>query len=537
MTDAVGPNRQAAAHYKRNVYLVGASFFLVFTAFSTIQNLEASIVGGHCSDCSEVCWAGSDSCVDKGVTSKPAASSTTCSWTDAFGTQYCGKYGGTCESTCPNSPDGQGSNVTVQYKNGTTANEEFHACGGGSNVGSIAIAVLYGVFTLCCLFGPYVVESLRAKWSIVIGLFLFTLFCLANFIVAMYPTSTTLQWGLLVPASAMVGVAASFLWTAQGAYVTISANKYAEKMQLEPKAALGEFNGIFFGMFQCTQISGNLAAGMLLSLAGWSTTSLMVFYLCFAAAGTAFALFFLEDVRDDVDSEGHQSDTESVISVARSPTQIIFGMTELWKDRRLMLLIPAIMYSGIEMGFIWGTYTSNWVKSSVGTANIGYVMAAFGACDVLGSVAFGRLSDVVGRLPVVTLGAACQLAVVIVLKLIDVGGCDHRWAILMTCAGLWGLGDAVWNTQLCSVLGDNFSSRKEDAFANFKLWQSVAVATMFALGYNPTLLDEDANLNIVLGTLIAGYTFYFIACFTVGLEGAADDEEKKRLLGKKAPEV
>merc|ERR1712048_792379 len=53
------------------------------------------------------------------------------------------------------------------------------------------------------------------------------------------------------------------------------------------------------------------------------------------------------------------------------------GVVGIWWDRRMQCLIPLIMYSGLEMGFIWGDFTSNWVKPSVGTSYIGYVMAAF----------------------------------------------------------------------------------------------------------------------------------------------------------------
>ena len=528
-------SQPSAASFKRNVYILSFVFFCVFTAFSTIQNLEASVVKQGCKSCDVTCWDGSDDCRVTEDDKLPKNQDLVCSWTNSTGTKFCAKFGGKCKSTCPNTLGGWEVKVPEDHKE---IEPEFKECGASSNVGSIAIAILYATFTVCCLFGPYVVEFLGAKWSIVGGFLIFTFFCAANFLVAQYPESVALQWGLLVPSSAAVGFAASFLWTAQGAYVTLNANKYAAALNMDDKAVLGAFYGIFFASFQGTQISGNLAASLLLSKANWSTSALMLFYLCFAGVGTVAAFIMIPNVRDDIDDSGSAiSDGSSVISVKRPLRETLFGMTTLWKDRKMQLLVPLIMYTGCEQGFIWGTFTSNWVTKSMGVGNVGYVMAAFGAADVLGSFFLGRASDVIGRFPIVTFGAICQLFVIIYLKEMDISECTENWVPMLLSASLWGLGDAVWNTQISCVLGEIFVERKEDAFSNLKFWQSLATSVMFFLNFNssyvlPTpphtrmpphphscyrLLSQNDTLYIVLGVLVAGYGCFFIAHFTVGL--------------------
>ena len=468
-----------AAQYKRNVYVLSFAFFCVFTAFSAIQNLEASVVRSGCKDCNVVCWDGDDRCLDAKQDKVPSDKDLLCSFTTADNEKFCAKYGGECKSTCPNK-DG-GAKVHILDDMNVTSQPEFKECS-GSNVGSIAIGFLYAVFTLCCLIGPYVVDYLGAKWSITTAFFIFSIFCGANFIVAQFPTVIALQWGLLVPASGLVGFAASFLWTAQGAYVTLNANKYAAALNMDEKAVLGTFYGIFFGIFQTTQISGNLAASLLLEKAGWSNSALMLFYLVFAGAGTAFAMLMIPNVSEEADEE---TTSESSFARKRTLGETVKGMTKLWQDKRMTLLIPIIMYTGAEQGFMWDAFTSNWVKESMGIEKIGYIMAAFGAADMLGSVLFGRLSDVLGRFPIMTFGMLCQLFVLIYLKNLTVGQCKQQWAPLLVCASLWGFGDAVWNTQTSSILGEVFVSKKEDAFSNLKLWQSLATSIIFFLGFNP----------------------------------------------------
>eukprot|EP01061_Rhynchopus_euleeides_P026349 TRINITY_DN4309_c0_g8_i1.p1 TRINITY_DN4309_c0_g8~~TRINITY_DN4309_c0_g8_i1.p1 ORF type:complete len:528 (+),score=190.13 TRINITY_DN4309_c0_g8_i1:71-1654(+) len=513
--------------YKRNVYILSFAFFCVFTAYSAIQNLEASVVRTGCKKCNAVCWAGDPTCTDGHQLSLPKTKDLSCSFTDdASGKKYCAKYGGKCGSTCPNK-DG-GWTIPISLFNGTaneTATPEFDECGSGTNVGSIAIGILYAVFTTCCLIGPYVVEALGAKWSIATAFVTFTFFCTANFLVAMFPDSTALQWGALVPSSALVGFAASFLWTAQGAYVTLNANKYAYALNMDKKAVLGTFYGIFFGFFQTTQISGNLAASLLLDKAGWSNSGLMLFYLCFAGAGTLFAAIMIPNVTDDdedYDDLDDDTSVHSITDVGRTLGESIAGMTGLWSDRRMALIIPMTMYTGAQQGFMWGSFTANWVKPSLGTEKIGYVMAAFGASDVLGSVLLGRASDIVGRFPIVTFGALCQLFVLVYLHELDVGDCDRQWTALLVSASLWGFGDAVWNTQLSCILGEVFTDRKEDAFSNMKLWQSLATAVIFFLGFDPDLLTQNTTLYIILGNLAVGYGSYLIAHFVVGLTAIAD---------------
>jgi len=60
----------------------------------------------------------------------------------------------------------------------------------------------------------------------------------------------------------------------------------------------------------------------------------------------------------------------------------------------MLLLVPAIFYSGVEMGFMSGDFTKNCVGDTVGNNWIGFVMAAFGAGDVVGSLAVSRFPTV-----------------------------------------------------------------------------------------------------------------------------------------------
>merc|ERR1712232_44783 len=125
-------------------------------------------------------------------------------------------------------------------------------------------------------------------------------------------------------------------------------------------------------------------------------------------------------------------------------------------------------------------------------------MAAFGAADVICSLLLGRLSDWTGRVPIVLLGSATHLGVLSVLYKVQVGQCDHKWALLIGCACAWGVGDACFNTQIGALVGEHFPMRKEEAFSNLKLWSSLMTSVAFFLNLDPALLSSLGTLRLVL---------------------------------------
>jgi len=59
----------------------------------------------------------------------------------------------------------------------------------------------------------------------------------------------------------------------------------------------------------------------------------------------------------------------------------------------MILLAPLMAFNGMELGFVWGEFTTNFVRESLGENSIGYVMGIFGAVNVVSSYGIGRLSD------------------------------------------------------------------------------------------------------------------------------------------------
>ncbi|UYV67045.1 unc-93 [Cordylochernes scorpioides] len=130
-----------------------------------------------------------------------------------------------------------------------------------------------------------------------------------------------------------------------------------------------------------------------------------------------------------------------------------------------LLLLPLTVFSGLEQAFLVGDFTQAYVACSRGVHSVGYVMICFGACDALGSATFGSAVRRVGRIPVFVLGALGNLAM---MALLVAGPPDVLWLHLVV-AGVWGLGDAVWQTQINgSVKVENYRDIVNDLLLSYK---------------------------------------------------------------------
>jgi len=427
-------------HYMRSLILMSASFFLVYTAFSAIQNLSGEFIGA---------------------------------------------------------------------------------------AGSKSVSVLYFVFAASCIGGPSIVDYLGARWSLFTGFLFIALYSVASWIATTKQGDNGFQYAVLLPTAALLGFGASFLWTAQGSYLTTASEHYALASGLPQKAALGTFNGIFWAFFQTTQLSGNLLEPLVSDATDNSTSAVFLVYAAFAVAGTALIVFLptLSKVEAAKEAIVERGDTSSSLQIdskdagteEKTLCQKFADVIRLWTDSRFIWFIPVIILSGFEQGFVWNDFTTYYIQPALGKKDTGYIMAIFGGCDALASFSMGTLSDKLGRAPVLTIGFLCQAAVIALFMWhgAPVAGTTeefwtwgHGWGSLAGAAVLWGIGDAVWNTQISALLGDVFSADTGPAFANFKLWQSLAVAAAFLYNSEVSTLTKQIIVAASLGT---GYLCSLVA--------------------------
>uniref|UniRef100_A0A3B5R962 Protein unc-93 homolog A n=2 Tax=Xiphophorus maculatus TaxID=8083 RepID=A0A3B5R962_XIPMA len=175
----------------------------------------------------------------------------------------------------------------------------------------------------------------------------------------------------------------------------------------------------------------------------------------------------------------------------------------LLKDWRILTLIPLSIYNGFEQSFLSGEYNKNYVTCALGIHYVGFVMMCFGATNSLCSFLFGRIARYTGRAPLYFFAGATNLACIIALLFWRPH--PDQLPVFFVFPALWGMADAIWQTQTNALYGVLFPRDKEAAFASYCMWESLGYVIAFAYS---TFLCLEYKLYIMLAVLVISMITY-----------------------------
>ncbi|NP_001414406.1 protein unc-93 homolog A isoform X1 [Rattus norvegicus] len=387
-------------------------------------------------------------------------------------------------------------------------------------LGVATLSTLYGSVLLSSMFlPPILIKKCGCKWTIVGSMCCYVVFSLGNF---------HANWYTLIPTSILLGLGAAPLWSAQCTYLTVIGNLQAEKVGKLGKDVVNQYFGIFFLIFQSSGVWGNLISSLVFGkmsmqdaipdeqlmscgakdcLMGPSATNtthhpsqqliytLLGIYTSSGVLAILLVAVFLEPVKDKLENEG---ETRS-----RPLWSTLLSTFMLFRDKRLCLLMFLPVYSGFQQGFLSGEYTKSYVTCALGIRFVGYVMICFSAMTALCSLLYGKISKYTGRITLYVLGAAIHFSCIVVFLLWHPN--PAQLPVFFVLSGLWGMADAVWQTQNNVLFGVLFEENKEPAFANYRLGE--AVGFVIAFGYS-SFLCVSTKLYILLGVLSVAMVSY-----------------------------
>uniref|UniRef100_F7F0N8 Protein unc-93 homolog A n=1 Tax=Monodelphis domestica TaxID=13616 RepID=F7F0N8_MONDO len=388
-------------------------------------------------------------------------------------------------------------------------------------LGVATLSVVYGALILSSMFlPPILIKKFGCKWTITASMCCYIAFSLGNFYAS---------WYTLIPTSIILGLGGAPLWSAKCTYLTITGNAYAQKAGKLGKDVVNQYFGIFFLIFQSSGVWGNLISSLVFqqeSIKGeisddqlmhcgakdclkTSTSSsnstrpthdliytLLGIYTGSGILAVLLVAIFLEQIPKDLLENSEEKKNASFAS------NFLATFRHL-KDKRQCLLIPLTMYSGFEQGFLSGDYTKSYVTCALGIRYVGYVMICFSATNSLSSMLFGKISQYTGRIALFVLGAVIHLSCIISLLLWKPH--PSQMAVFFIFPALWGMADAILQTQTNAIYGVLFVKNKEAAFANYRLWESFGF--VIAFGYS-TFLCVYIKLYILLAVLILSAVTY-----------------------------
>ncbi|XP_074165424.1 protein unc-93 homolog A-like isoform X2 [Sminthopsis crassicaudata] len=387
-------------------------------------------------------------------------------------------------------------------------------------LGMATLSVIYASVIVSSMFlPPILIKKFGCKWTITASMCCYITFSLGNFYAS---------WFTLIPTAIILGLGGAPLWSAESTYLTISGNIYAKKTGKLGKDIVNQYFGIFYLIFQSSGVWGNLISSLVFrqeSVKGEITKEQLLYCGandCFIANITTnstkrpaneliytllsiytgsgiLAVFLVAIFLDPIPNDSEENEEEGNTSIASG----FLSTFRHLRDKRQCLLIPLTMYSGFEQAFLAGDYTKSYVTCALGIRYVGFVMICSSATNSISSLIFGKLSQYTGRIALYALGTVTHLTCII--SLLVWRPHPSQEILFFLFAALWGIGDAVFQTQNNALYGVLFVNNKEAAFANYRLWESLGF--VIAFGYS-TYLCVSIKLYILLGALIISVMFY-----------------------------
>ncbi|CAF3720182.1 unnamed protein product [Rotaria magnacalcarata] len=325
-----------------------------------------------------------------------------------------------------------------------------------ANVGVNSLSIIYACLIISAIFLPHpLISILGLKWTIVMSQIPYLLYVAANY----YPKSY-----IMYPAAAP-------LWTSKCSYLTDIGTIYAENKFLNKNVIVNRFFGIFFTFFQSGQVWGNLISYVVRKPKETGTNETRI--------NTTVRMKYDRCGADFTEQE--YKGAEVINQIDRKPINIslyvIYFNKSLFNSNNNMLSQSAtksikrfiIIFSSF-WGFITCTFNAKYV---------GFIFIAYGICDSIGSAFFGQLVKFMGRWPCFMIGAVINYSLIITMFIWK--PTENRMFVLFILAGLWGLVDAVWQTQITSFYGILFVDKNEAAFSNYHLWESTGFVLFYII--------------------------------------------------------
>ncbi|CAH1778776.1 unnamed protein product [Owenia fusiformis] len=200
--------------------------------------------------------------------------------------------------------------------------------------------------------------------------------------------------------------------------------------------------------------------------------------------------------------------------------QQIGAVFKFFGRKKALLLMPMMFYTLLQFSFFYGEVTKAFVTCPLGVHMVGYFMTVFASMASISAYISGKLSRYTGRLPMFALAALVHVCLMVLMLLWQPR--SGSMAMIFMIAAIWGSVEGIWQTQLQSFLGLLFARQKESAFAGCKMMQSLASTISFM--YAPYTCTAT-KIYIVLAILALAMALYCVLELHLRAEKRAENEK------------
>lgn len=265
------------------------------------------------------------------------------------------------------------------------------------------------------------------------------------------------------------------MWASKATYLTQLGQVYAKLTDQAVEAIIVRFFGFFFLAWQTAELWGNLISSLVLSSGAhgsghtsnetikkcgaafcvvasnnevesarppdWEIYEISSIYLsCIVIAVVIIAIFL-----DPLKRYGEKR-RGSISAIEIGGKELLSATFKQLQKPNQQLLVAITVFIGMEQAFIGADFTQAYVACELGVHMIGYVMICFGVVNAICSIIFGSVMKYIGRAPLIILGFLVHASLIITC-ILWFPNAEEPY-IFYVISGLWGVGDAVWQTQI-----------------------------------------------------------------------------------------
>jgi MFS family permease len=270
-------------------------------------------------------------------------------------------------------------------------------------------------------------------------------------------------------------------------------------------------------VFQLSQVFGNLLSSFVLDDSASSRDTLIYIFLGLSVFSLVLlALLKREpdeaEVAERVRNEASGSDANAlnanldapleIATIASDPMPIsvasiasflvdflrskVLAVLPLVACPCMRALVPSFVASGCLQSFIFGTFTADIIKPSLGTTQIGYVMSVYGLVQLLVLFCFGAAGDRLGKAYIAYIGYSGAIflfcAYHVVTNLFSMSWLRAHAGLVYTSSALFAVADCSLYLFMKVMVSSLYPDRVAHAYSLLQFFKSFAMAMSFAIG-------------------------------------------------------
>lgn len=388
-------------------------------------------------------------------------------------------------------------------------------------LGTVAFSSTFLATIACSAFlPPIVIRNLGCKSTIAASLASSIPYMVAQFWPSFYS---------MIPTAVLVGFGSSLLWISQSMYVTVVSRAYSLVNKKPPQGIAVRMFGAFYTVSNLCQVWGNLISSLVLStddsLRNNTTNASEIcgayytpavktetphpqpsrekiyivagVYLGCIALAVSIVLLFVDSL------SRYQDALEQVSDVNKSAARQLSNILGMWKQPKLLLMIPLPVLNGIVHAFVTADYTASYVSCALGVQYVGYVMICYGLSQSLASLITQKIVKYFGNFAVLSYCVGF-LVPVFALLLIWKPNTQELYMYFIIVS-LIGFCKGIWGVQIKALFGNLFPGQEESSFSNYTIWECVGLMAAFAYSAYAITWLKIAIIYVVMVAAIAGF--------------------------------